>query len=351
MRITDIKGKLIILAISIIFALCISEFIVRKLKLAPSVINRVGYCRLIDNPWMVYELIPGAHIDSSIINKQGFKDADFTVEKGNNIMRIAMLGDSITEGMKVPLGKTFSDCLEKTLNLKAENQKSKFRYEVMNFGVVGYNLAAEVELLKVKVIKYSPDIVILNLAPNDNEPFPGLYFWFLGDNKLSEKQRYLVFKRYYSGNGSMVIRLLHKSKLYLLVMERLSRINRNTSGFSAFIINNHSSEVSAKESEMMYKNLSQIKQLSDKYNFKLLICLHSALLASEPSNTLKFYELTKKIGVPSFRIFEYYKRNARSPGLIQLSPDDYCHPNEYGHSIIADAMFIELKKNNFIDLS
>ena len=47
---------------------------------------------------------------------------------------------------------------------------------------------------------------------------------------------------------------------------------------------------------------------------------------------------------------EYYKRYGIGYDAIRRKDDvkDLCHPNEFGHKIIAEAISKELKKNRFI---
>ena len=89
-----------------IFGLLFCEGIVRVFHLCPRIITSVGPIRLTNNYKTVYEFIPGSNLDDGISNKQGFKDDDFTLEKPPGVIRIAMLGDSITQGLHIRKEKT-----------------------------------------------------------------------------------------------------------------------------------------------------------------------------------------------------------------------------------------------------
>ncbi|MGD0336269.1 MAG: SGNH/GDSL hydrolase family protein [Candidatus Omnitrophota bacterium] len=354
---SSVRTNLMLLGVSIIFSLFILEGIVRLFHLAPPVAENIGAYRLIDDPRMVYEMTPGAILDQNRINKQGFMGRDFKYEKGKHTVRIAMLGDSITEGMRIQIGKKFSDVLESILNEEASRQDRQERYEVMNFGVGGYNLGAEVELLKTKVVKYSPDIIVLNFAPNDSEPIPGLHLWFISKNGLSEREKYLILNDYLSHKNSIshfiFRKLLIKSKLYLLVMSRTESLSEIKTNLAFFIRKHFCSVMSESDKTDMRNYLSEIKGPKNKYGFKFLICLHPNLLEDEPShipNLMGFRDLSEEIGFPYFNMYGYYKKSIQNPEAIVLINGDYCHPNELGHRIIAEAMFAELKKNQLIDL-
>jgi len=91
------------------------------------------------------------------LNSDGFRGGEYPVRKPKGLYRIAVLGDSFTFGTAVNDNETFSYLLQDNLNTKIGGK----RYEVMNFGIASYSPILEYLLLKYKVIKYSPDMVIL----------------------------------------------------------------------------------------------------------------------------------------------------------------------------------------------
>lgn len=226
-----IKNLFLVLA-SFILSIILSELIVRVFNLAPQISDRLSYFRLIEDPKIMYELIPGSFVDQGLINRQGFRGSDFKKEKASNLIRIAMLGDSITQGLGVEFEKTFSHQLEILLNQRANDRGSSLRYEVMNFGVTGYNLEAEAQTLKTKVMQYNPDIVILNLFHNDNEPMPGLNLLFM-NGMWDDKQKLYVYRKYVLDRNSLKSKflrnVLYKSKLYLFTTYRMNLILHNIS--------------------------------------------------------------------------------------------------------------------------
>lgn len=344
------KKNLILVLVFCVLSLLLGELIIRILGLGPQLVTNIGYFRFVDNPKIVYEFIPGSLVDGSTINTQGFKDSEFMQEKPSGCVRIAMLGDSFTQGMYVKSEDTFCGQLQKMLN-ESTVQKNNLRYEVMNFGVGGYNLEAEVETLRTKVLQYSPDIVILNFFSNDIEPIPGLYVFFLGNNEFDKNQRTLFLKKYIYNHRNPVIRLvrnaLNKSKLYLFIMYRLDsyrkdRISYNIQGHHDWARN------------VFFENLSQINELKLKYGFKFLICIHHSLLYAEDPNNLIMEKTAQAFRYPYFYVLPYYKNRFNTlddiKAHIQVKKDDPVHFNELGHRIIAEAFLVELKRNRFIDM-
>lgn len=93
------------------------------------------------------------------INSHGFRDREHSYDKPANTFRIAVLGNSWTEALQVPLEKTYAALLERELN-----ERSCFgdrRVEVLNFGVSGYSTAQELLLLQEEVWRYHPDLIVV----------------------------------------------------------------------------------------------------------------------------------------------------------------------------------------------
>jgi len=162
-----------------------------------------------DNKIMGYELRPGASgvyhgtlckIPASLIeiSSQGFRDRVFT-QNGPQAMRVACVGDSYIFGLGLNLKESVPKKLEDLLN-----SHSPAKYEVMDCGVIGYNLEQEIEFIKQKVTPYHPDIIILFISSNDidrkivipqnrisNALFAGSYIYrqiIFSLNKLQQKE-------------------------------------------------------------------------------------------------------------------------------------------------------------------
>ncbi len=103
--------------------------------------------------------------------------------------------------------------------------------------------------------------------------------------------------------------------------------------------------------ECVYRCFQEIDKLKQQYGFKFLICIHPHLLYYESPNNFKFAHIAESFKFDYFHMLPYYKKENISPESLQLKdrPNDNCHPNEFGHFLIAKAILFELKKRNFID--
>jgi len=97
------------------------------------------------------------------INEHGFRDRERSYEKPADTVRIAVLGNSWTEALQVPLEKTYSAVLERLLT--RSTCFARKNVEVLNFGVAGYSTGQELLELQQEVWKYGPDIVVLAFYP------------------------------------------------------------------------------------------------------------------------------------------------------------------------------------------
>jgi hypothetical protein len=165
------------------------------------------------------------------INSDGMRDSEHTIAKPPGTIRIAVLGDSFAEAMHVPQEQTFWSVLGRELSACAQR-----RYEVLNFGVSGYGTAQELLMLRSRVWKYSPDIVLLaffsgndvrnnSAALNHNPAVP--YFVYKGDGlaldesyraelaslRLSPSQRTLRSFAAVLRNQSRVLQVVNEARI------------------------------------------------------------------------------------------------------------------------------------------
>jgi hypothetical protein len=118
-----------------------------------------------ENPRIIYDLIPNQRsryaANTVLTNSEGFRDREYEITKDGSVRRILGIGDSLMFGQAVAQGSTYLAVLEEMSNLKGQ------AWEVINTAVPGYNTVMEVETLKVKGLKYNPELVILGYVSND----------------------------------------------------------------------------------------------------------------------------------------------------------------------------------------
>ena len=155
----NLKKKLLLVSFGLLFGLLMSEIFLRVIGYSYPLFYTTDYYR-------GFALQPGVegHYqregESYVrINSDGLRDREHAKTKPADTVRIAVLGDSFSEAMHVPMEQTFWSLLEQ--KLQECNAFPGKHVEVINFGVSGYGTAQELMTLRQKVWDYSPDMVIL----------------------------------------------------------------------------------------------------------------------------------------------------------------------------------------------
>jgi hypothetical protein len=170
--------------LSVLTFLFVLEIILRTTHLFGA---RISY--LTPDPVIGYHHVPNAsywhfkendHPTTGVINRWGWRDQEWTLEKPHDVYRIAVLGDSHVEAMDVEQDSTFMKLAERSLNTGPTDKK----FELMNFGASGFTQSEELLVLEREVILFNPDMVILffwpgnditdinrETAPNKDRPF------------------------------------------------------------------------------------------------------------------------------------------------------------------------------------
>lgn len=100
------------------------------------------------------------------INSLGYLDVEHAREKPDGVIRIAFLGDSFTEARQVPLADGFCKQVERRLNDDA--RLNGMRVESLCFGVGGYGTAEELLTLRMHVLQFAPDVVVLAMFTSND---------------------------------------------------------------------------------------------------------------------------------------------------------------------------------------
>ena len=159
-----------VMTFAIMFALILSEIVVRVFDVGPEFnpVYSKNY-KLSDNQILGYELVENSSDrDGFFINADGLRDKEYSLDKPENVFRIAVIGDSITFGLGVNQGLTYAKFLERLLN---KYNHTNTIFEIINFGVTGYNSSQIVEQVKSKVLKYQPDLILYGYCLNDPQEY------------------------------------------------------------------------------------------------------------------------------------------------------------------------------------
>lgn len=100
------------------------------------------------------------YIATYSINADSLNDRfNYDVEKPLNVFRIITLGDSHTFGHFVNTPENWPELLEDSLN-RGITCKNVYKFEVINLGERGYDIASIVKRFSIRGMKYHPDLIL-----------------------------------------------------------------------------------------------------------------------------------------------------------------------------------------------
>lgn len=267
------------------------------------------------DPLLVYELKPNLDMDFGlnhlITNCRGMRATrEYTEAKPAKCVRIIGLGDSGIFGWGVNQGQDCLTVLESNLNVRADGKQ----YEVLNFGVPGYNSQLEVQMLVNRGLAYHPDIVVVWWCDNDfSLPFfiPQEGQWHRKDVSFLY---YLLFDR-----------------------KRLPEVAVNT-------INDQRAYDKDKIPDVLKQGVDidgvrssflKLMALGKQHGFKVVVM---GPMGKEPP------EIFKGIGIP------FYNTHDRIPDGTY--PDSYLiyhmHPSAEGHRVLAEVLEKDLRTRGWL---
>jgi len=280
-----------------------------------------------NNSILIYELKPNweqkfygyeirlPNITTIKINSDGFRDREFSIEKPNNTFRIICLGDSFTFGQGVELNESYPKVLERKLN----SLNNGVKYEVLNFGVPGYNTWQEVEMLDVKGLKYSPDMVIFGYVHNDIVNTTLI-------NEILEK----TWKE-------------HEDELNRLSPEKqkIKRVEISDSLlplFASFENKNYDEII-----EILKPSAEKLTNKTKEKSIKIIITNVAIFTPETHLRALKNISLEN-----GWYMTDNVFSSVTAPDTLSLYPKKDPHPNPFAHELIANGIFNYLIKNNII---
>jgi len=178
-----LKLKIVSLLIGLLFSFLVGEVICRVDFFGSSTfsysqvnsfrpIGKTGFLQAASNGKVFYELRPNLDVIYKLrqlkTNAHGLRDQEHTFSKNKKTIRGAIIGDSFTMATGVEAAENYHSLIESILN---EGQDSII-YELINFGVSGYNLLNYEGVLEDKIMAYDPDFVMISYCGLNDDMLP-----------------------------------------------------------------------------------------------------------------------------------------------------------------------------------
>jgi len=135
-------------------------------------IGRSDLIQASEFPEVVYELKPNLSsvfkLEALNTNSHGLRDKEYSLEKAEGTIRVAVVGDSFT----MPSGVSIEDAYHSRVEERLNAEQTGMKYEFINFGVGGYSFAQYLAVLKNKAVHFSPDAVLVGFCPCNDHQLP-----------------------------------------------------------------------------------------------------------------------------------------------------------------------------------
>jgi lysophospholipase L1-like esterase len=256
-----------------------------------------------DQPsWLPYKAV--CSINADTLNDR----YNYSVEKPPSTFRIITLGDSFTFGVYVNTGDNWTELLEDMLNAHCKTKDIQ-NIEVINLGVVGYDVQYIARRYKIRGVKYHPDLIIYLESSSGFERLMDLYEPLIKKYKQSLTQE----------EKSEARQKNDYSLAWTKTQEEISR--------------RYSQEQIFEQVHAAWQDFFQIKGLT-----KVVIGTFSNI-SSQDKSKLKVWTA----GQPKVNLYFGIRDIYTNDGAL---PDG--HPNKHGHAMIAEDIFTYLKNNGIV---
>ena len=269
------------------------------------------------DPPLLYTLRPGW---KGKFNSHGFRDVDRSITKPDGVWRLAVVGDSVTMQMDIPLEKLYVQRLEHLL----KEAHPEAEIECLAFGVTGYCAAQERALMQDTVLDFDPDAILWQFHLNDaSDPVIDGNNGGLG--------------RYYARPRSQAWATLRRKMDHILKKRFLDRHFQG--------LEQRDLQIQAWHWDDMGKVIEEVHELSVSREIPVFV----VLFPSFPDDgdwgwyseaDMRFYgtlvERFEVAGFPTLDLMPVFKR--RPVSELQREPGDPWHPSARGHRVMAKAI-------------
>ena len=254
--------------------------------------------------------------------------------KPSDTFRIAVVGDSYTFAPYMQFTDTFPKVLERMLNMN----KTALKAEVINFGVPAYSTSHEVPVVQ-QALRERSDLVILQITLNDAELKPytptgiqeGMPDRF-GELKYGPSLQFLTS---HWRTLDFVLKRIHNTRTHTAYRDYFIELFENPRGWKVFS-----------------QSLTKIRDACAESKTPL-VAVVLPLFGATIDDYYPFRELHAKIAglleqlqIAHEDIIDAYQGIPTE--VIQVIPGVDRHPNEIGHRIAAEQIYMALEKRDLI---
>jgi lysophospholipase L1-like esterase len=282
--------------------------------------------QIIDDPILDWRYKPNTRSQWGKVvyeyNSIGFRGEDHFTEKRRGVVRIVVIGDSVTEGYGLEWRDVFASSVQANLGAG---------YEVISLGMGGLNTPQEVHILEEVGIRYAPDYVIVNFILNDCDFFSSAK---AGAKHAKDKESEIALLGIRIDPS--VKRALKSSALLYLVNQRIGDLWGKLKGEERHDYYEELWRNQANRAKVTTA-FKKMRLLSRDHGFKVIVLVWPLVINYSDYKFGAIHQWVVEqaaaqqlVGVDLLPIF------ATQPfRSLQVTSEDYVHPNSKGHMLAA----------------
>lgn len=254
-------------------------------------------------------------------NSLGYVGREWSVEKPPHTRRVALLGDSITEGVGVSPSQTYGALLENRLNATRLDDAS-LRFEVLNFSVEGYHLTQILDVAEEDVPRFEPDVYMLALT------------------EIS------VFRSWDTHLVDMIALGIDPKFQFLRDALHRAGVSRKDDNSTLY------AKLAPFRIELVRKMLLELKSNAERHHAQFIVLLVPGV--EDADITKKRFEgipqLVESLNIPVVNVLDTFDH---VPDVVSVRNNRAdVHPNPLGHAMIAEKLYNRLRTqpNTWSDL-
>jgi len=302
-------------------------------------------------------------------NSAGMRDRAHSMEKGDGVFRVLVLGDSFMEALQVPFESSFPSLLERGLASRVGR-----RIEVVNASVSGWGTDDELKYLTTHGRKLRPDLILVamtlhnDISDNLRERFHTMRNGALvekpGENLSFLQYKVIQLKGFLASRShayQLVLRArrsrevrVEASQLNVHVVDLFreptnARISRGLE-LTSLLLQQMASIAAADGSRLVLALLPLVVQLSDERFANLAEAAAGSMhgLQRERPQSL-ISHMGRRLGIDVIDLLPAFKESVHAGESLYLERDG--HWNEAGHRLAVSIVISELLRRGLVPAS
>ncbi|HMP89046.1 MAG TPA: SGNH/GDSL hydrolase family protein [Kiritimatiellia bacterium] len=269
-----------------------------------------------DIPGLNYTLRPGYRHNDIVFNRHGFNMPDRPLEKADGLIRLFVIGDSVTQGVGISAThEAFPNRLEK----KLQSAWPDINLEVWNGGVGGYNAEQILIFMKHVIPPFRPDAILYLFNFNDYWE-PNQYFH--GQPAIPPDQLQEIGR-------SGLLDWLKRFRVVLLIRDNYNRLVYRIRGYAPVYVDQ---KIEYPSWQKMKANIAEMKNHALEISTPFAVIVHpnqQFLFRSDSQNRAHrdLVDFLREENIPHLELIESLKPRRRD--AIYLPDGNHMRPEGY----------------------